>query len=86
LNELVNHPWWLLMLGALGALTAVSILTTLFSLGRRPKTITAQDLPSVDSEDFLLAVSGLVNAPLQKGGSATLLNNGDAFFLRFSRP
>jgi cardiolipin synthase A/B len=81
LNQLLNYPWWLLTLGGFGALTAVSILITLFSsLGRRPKTISAHDLPCVDSEEFLLAVSGLVNGPLQKGGTATLLNNGDAFF------
>ena len=36
--------------------------------------------PPVDSDDFHLAVAGLVNAPLRQGGEATILNNGNAFF------
>ena len=81
MGQLLNHPWWLLTLGALGLLATVSTLVSLFSsLGRRPKTVCARDLPCVESDEFLLAISGLVNGPLQKGGTATLLDNGDAFF------
>lgn len=36
--------------------------------------------PPVDSEDFIQAVSGVVNASVQTGGRAELLNNGDQFF------
>jgi cardiolipin synthase len=81
LGQLLNYPWWILALVVLGVLSLASTLITLFSsLGRRPKTVCARDLPCVDSDDFLLAIAGLVNGPLQKGGTATLLNNGDAFF------
>ena len=81
MNTLFHHPWWLLTLGIIGSLATVSILITLFSsLGRRPKTVTVDEVPAVDSHDFLPAIAGLVNAPLQRGGTATLLNNGDAFF------
>ncbi len=51
------------------------------SIGRRPKKISATgEVPAVDTEDFLQAVAGVVNAPIQTGGQATLLNNGIEFF------
>jgi cardiolipin synthase len=77
----LDYPWWLIALASLGGLAALGAMIGLFSsLGRRPREITATQVPAVDSETFLEAISGTVNAPLQSGGQARLLNNGDEFF------
>ena len=79
--QLFGYPWWLLLLAALGAAAAASVVVTLFfSLGRRPGEIWVTRAPAVDSDDFLAGISGTVNAPLQKGGTARLLNNGVEIF------
>src|SRR5688572_17953213 len=81
MKELLDQPWWLLTFAVLGLLAVVSGFITLFSsLGRRPRRLTVSNPPAVDSAEFLEAISGTVNAPLQSGGQATLLNNGDEFF------
>jgi cardiolipin synthase A/B len=77
----VGYPWWLITLASLGGLAALGAIIGLFSsLGRRPREITATQVPAVDSATFLEAISGTVNGPLQSGGHAKLLNNGDEFF------
>ncbi|HYJ79526.1 MAG TPA: hypothetical protein VEW03_08005, partial [Longimicrobiaceae bacterium] len=74
-------PWWLLFFFVVGVLATLSALVSLFSaLGRRPRRFTLYEHPEVDSEEFLLGISGTVNAPLQSGGSARLLNNGVEIF------
>ncbi|MEX2282812.1 MAG: cardiolipin synthase [Gemmatimonadota bacterium] len=81
MKEILDQPWWLLTLAVLGLLAVLSGFVTLFSsLGRRPRRLTVNQPPAVDSAEFLEAISGTVNAPLQSGGHATLLNNGDEFF------
>ena len=81
MTQLLGHPWWLLTLAVVGALAIAGVIVSLFfALGRRPQRHVLTDAPPVDSKDFLLGVSGTINAPLQKGGSARLLNNGDQIF------
>ena len=76
-----TYPWWLLSLAAVGAAAAGGTAITLFSsLGRRPPRTWATDAPDVGSQDFLLGISGMINAPLSKGGSARLLKNGAEIF------
>jgi cardiolipin synthase len=71
------YPWWLLSLAAVGAAAAGGTAITLFSsVGRRPPRTWATDAPEVGSQDFLLGISGMINAPLSRGGSARLLKNG----------
>jgi cardiolipin synthase len=78
---LFGHPWWLLVFAFLGAAaTASAFVTLFFALGRRPQKFAATATPPVDSPDFLLAISGAVNAPLGRGGTARLLNNGVEIF------
>lgn len=73
-------PWWALVLMAIGVLAIVTLVLNLFSaVGERPDGAGLVDPCRVDSVDFLLALSGVVNAPLHRGGTARLLNNGDAF-------
>jgi cardiolipin synthase len=74
-------PLWVILLAALGALALLSVIVSMFfALGRRPGRFTITETPPVDSDDFLLGLSGTVNAPLLKGGTATLLNNGVEIF------
>ncbi|HEV2146683.1 MAG TPA: phospholipase D-like domain-containing protein [Longimicrobiaceae bacterium] len=81
MQQLIGHPWWLLLLATLGAVAVVSVIISLFfSLGRRPREIWVSQAPAVDTRDFLAGISGTVNAPLQEGGFARLLNNGVEIF------
>lgn len=74
--------WWLLLLAAIGVFALGTIIVNLFfSLGRRPDEIRADRQPALsEPDDFLLALSGAINAPTRAGGTARLLSNGDAYF------
>ncbi|HEX2206750.1 MAG TPA: hypothetical protein VHG93_03655 [Longimicrobium sp.] len=80
-EERTAYPWWLLSLAAVGAVAAGGTALTLFSsLGRHPARTWAADAPDVGSQAFLLGISGIINAPLAKGGSARLLKNEAEIF------
>jgi len=73
-------PWWLWGLLVVGVLAIGTILVNLFSeVGERPRRARQIGECEVGSVDFLLAVAGVTNSPLHRGGTARLLNNGDAF-------
>lgn len=79
--SLLDHPWWLLTLAAVGLLTiSGGIISLFFSLGRRPKRMWTEFVEPVHSEDFTGPLAALLNVPLRMGGSAHLLNNGAEFF------
>jgi cardiolipin synthase len=81
MSNLFDYPWWLLTFAVIGLIAVITAFLTLFtSLGRRPNEIKPTQTPAVGTDEFLEAISGTVNAPLQSGGQATLLNNGDEFF------
>lgn len=85
-DDRVAHPWLLSSLAAVGLIAAGgAILTLFFSVGDRPATTWATDAPEVGSRDFLLGISGTVNAPLARGGSARLLKNGDEIYAAILR-
>src|SRR5688572_17351924 len=68
-------------LAGIGGVAVVGIIVTLFfSFGRRPSDIAIPGNPPVESPDFLLGLAGVAGGPLRSGGTARLLNNGDAFF------
>ena len=76
-----DYPWWMKTLAGIGGVAVVGIIVTLFfSLGRRPSDISIPYNPPVDSPDFMLGLAGVDGGPLRSGGTARLLNNGDAFF------
>lgn len=80
LGDLAGAPWWLLVLGAIGVLSISATLLNLFTaIGERPGSARSTDGSPVGTDDFLVGLSGLINAPLQKGGYARILNNGDEF-------
>lgn len=79
--SLLDHPWWLLTLAAIGVTAICAVAITLFSgIGDRPDDARMEGECRVDSEDFLRAIAGTINAPLDHGGTARLLNNGDEFY------
>ena len=75
------HPWWGLLFFCIGVLAVLGAFATLFmTMGRRPRRFTLENRFEVGSKRFLEGVSGLLNVPLQSGGTACLLNNGDQIF------
>lgn len=81
LRDLAALPWWLLAFFGLGILAvATAIVSLFFALGRRPGKVWASEVPPVSSRDFLVGISGLVNSPLEEGGTVKLLSNGDEIF------
>ena len=78
---MLDFPWWILAPAGIGTLAILgAIITLFFSLGRRPQRMWTDAIDPVDSSDFLRPLAALLNVPLRRGGSARLLNNGDAFF------
>jgi cardiolipin synthase A/B len=77
----MKYPWWVTLLAILGAIAVAGALITLFwSVGRRPDVLKVTDVPPVDSPDFLLSVAGAAGSPIERGGTAQLLNNGVEIF------
>jgi cardiolipin synthase A/B len=76
-----THPWWqtaLLLIGVVTLFTAIGVL--FFGIDGRPRAITTTDpLPAVGSPHFVATVGRLVNAPIERGGTVDVLNNGDGF-------
>src|SRR5687767_2924951 len=80
-RDLTALPWWVLAFWGLGILAvSTGIMSLFFALGRRPGKAWATEIPPVASRDFLVGISGLVNSPLEAGGTVKLLNNGDEIF------
>ena len=81
LKEFFGLPWWVLLFWGLGLGALVTaVISLFFALGRRPRRTWASEVPPVASRDFLVGIAGLVNSPLQAGGTIQVLNNGDEFF------
>ena len=76
-----RYKWWQLTLFVIGVVAAVSVLSTLFfNVGDKPGRIyTDTAPPPVDSPHFSTALSTIVGAPVEHGGTITMLNNGDQF-------
>ncbi len=65
----------------IGVIAAVSVLSALFfAVGDKPAQIyTDSEPPPVESPHFATALSTIVGAPVEHGGTITTLNNGDEF-------
>lgn len=78
---MLDHPWWLLTLAAVGILSVgAAVITLFFALGRRPQRMWTDSIDAVDSPGFLRPLGALLNVPVRRGGTARLLNNGDEIF------
>jgi len=74
-------PAWVAALAIVGGAATATAVSKLFAAwGRRPTGFQITETPEVGSDDFLLGLSGTMNAPLQVGGTARLLNNGVQIF------
>jgi cardiolipin synthase A/B len=83
-RELIElMPWWVGVFFVIGLLAVGNVVMSLFvSLGRRPPRLRATETPPVTSHEFADMLAGLLNLPVEHGGRARLLNNGDEFFPR----
>src|SRR5262245_12840892 len=76
-----KHGWLQTALLVIGLVTVLAVLGALFvAAGTAPDTIyTDTQIAPVDSALFATSLSHLVNAPLDHGGTVSILNNGDEF-------
>ncbi|MEO5742510.1 MAG: phospholipase D-like domain-containing protein [Vicinamibacterales bacterium] len=76
-----RYKWWQLTIFVIGAITAITVLSTLFyAVGDKPARIyTDAPPPPVESPHFATALATIVGAPVEQGGTVTRLNNGDEF-------
>ena len=76
-----GRPWWqdtLLVIGIVTVLTFVAV--SFLGMDAMPdRIIVSEEIGTVDSPEFIAAVSRLVGAPPESGGTVTVLNNGDEF-------
>ena len=73
-------PWWGWALMLTGGVAIASVVGALFfpDWPQPPLTTTFEVEP--DAEEFLEYAAGVVDFPVYRGGSATILQNGDGFF------
>jgi phosphatidylserine/phosphatidylglycerophosphate/cardiolipin synthase-like enzyme len=76
-----RYKWWQLALFAIGVISFVSVMSGLFfAVGYKPSRVHPDSaVPGVDSSQFATALSAIVGAPVENGGTVTVLNNGDEF-------
>jgi cardiolipin synthase len=72
--------WLAFLFVVVGVVGAFAIVLALFSsFGDQPEKRWATHLPEVNKEEFLIALSHVVNAPVENGEAVTILNNGKDF-------
>jgi cardiolipin synthase A/B len=76
-----QHGWWKTSLLLIGLVTVLAVLGALFvAAGDTPDSIfTDAEVPPVQSALFATTLSNLINAPMDQGGTVSILNNGDEF-------
>jgi cardiolipin synthase len=76
-----RHVWWQTAIFVIGLLALVTSIAVLFlGVNNAPREVsTSEPLAPVDSPQFIAAVSHLVNAPIERGGTIEILDNGHEF-------
>ncbi len=76
-----RYKWWQLFLFVFGVIAAGSVFGALFFVvGSQPTFVyTDAPPPPVQSPHFTTAFATIVGAPVERGGTIVLLNNGDQF-------
>ena len=76
-----KFTWWEITIFIVGVLAAFTVVGALFfAVGNTPSRVyTDAPVPAVDTPEFAVALSNLVRAPIDRGGTVTVLNNGDEF-------
>ena len=65
----------------MGVIAFVSVMSALFfAVGHKPSEVyTDSDVPAVSTNEFSTALATIVSAPVEHGGTITILNNGGEF-------
>ena len=80
MEDVAGLPWWGWTLLAVGFLAVVMVLSALFLPDfHEPEFLTGAD-PGADSPEFIDVLVGALNVPVLRGGTARILQNGDAFY------
>src|SRR6478672_9596449 len=68
-----QFTWWEITIFVIGVISLITVLSALFfAVGDRPTTITTDGpVPAVASLEFATALSALVDAPIDRGGTVT---------------
>jgi hypothetical protein len=76
-----NLAWWVWTLIVVGLISVSAVIAALFlpDWHRLSKLETTSEAPT-GSEQFITALAEVLNVPVLRGGHATILQNGDAFF------
>lgn len=82
MNELwdASLPWWAWGLMITGLIAMVSVIGALFLPDWRQPVYALGIDSEPGSAEFVADVAAVLNDPVYRGGEATLLQNGDAFF------
>ena len=80
MHEIAGLPWWGWTLIGLGALALVMVVGALFLPDfHEPEFMTGAD-PDAGTGEFIDVLVGALNVPVLRGGTARILQNGDAFY------
>jgi cardiolipin synthase len=76
-----NLAWWVWTLIVVGLISVSAVIAALFlpDWHRLSNLETTSEAPT-GSEQFITALAEVLNVPVLRGGHATILQNGDAFF------
>jgi len=76
-----RHKWWQNAIFFVGLVALITVLSVSFlGADSAPSVVwTNEPLGAVESPAFAASLSHLVNAPLERGGSVEVLDNGDGF-------
>ncbi|HEU5040236.1 MAG TPA: hypothetical protein VFT84_05430, partial [Gemmatimonadales bacterium] len=82
MSELIQAslPWWAWGLLLIGAVALVGVIGALFLPDWPTPPLTAGFDAPPDTDAFVGFAAGVLDLPLHRGGTATLLQNGDAFY------
>ena len=82
MSELLQSslPWWGWALMLIGVLSLVSVIGALFLPDWPQPPLTAGFDADPNSDSFVGHAAGVLDLPVHRGGTAVVLQNGDAFF------
>lgn len=80
MDALSELPWWVWTFLAIGILALVIVISSLFVPDFHKPSFSSDEDPPAGSDKFTELLVGALSSPVLSGGTATILQNGDAFF------